>query len=54
MQDAVDMYHDLNTGVSELLKFTWLPVVGKDFHVKFEIANANFVTIEYETFMGGP
>jgi hypothetical protein len=45
--------NDLDAGVSELLKFDWLPIEGKDFHVEFGAIHANHVTIELEIYQGG-
>jgi hypothetical protein len=44
---------DLHTGISELLKFDWLPVEGKDFHVEFGATHAKEVTAQLDIYKGG-
>jgi hypothetical protein len=40
----------LSAAVTEMLRFDWLPVEGRDFEVRYESAAANDVVIESEIF----
>ena len=40
----------LHEAVADLLKYEWLPVLGRDFTVRYEESSANGVSIEAETF----
>jgi hypothetical protein len=45
---------NLHDAVSDLLKYEWLPIEGRDFTVRYERSFANGVSIESETFVTYP
>jgi hypothetical protein len=40
--------------VTEVLRFEWLPLQGRDFVVRYDYASANGVVIESEVFYAAP
>lgn len=52
--DAIERHQSLHSALSDLLLYQWLPVEGRDFHVRFDRAQIEGVSIETEVFYGGP
>jgi hypothetical protein len=52
--DAASRKQNLHASLSDLIRYDWLPVEGKDFNVHFDRANVEGVQIETEVFYGGP
>jgi hypothetical protein len=48
--NALSRPDSLHSAMSELLKYEWLPIEGRDFSVPFGIATANGVSIEFEVY----
>lgn len=53
-KETVGRTSDLQSAVSEMLRFEWLPLEGRDFVVRNESAVANGVVIESEVFHAPP
>jgi hypothetical protein len=47
---ALCRYENLHSAVTELLRYEWLPVEGRDLRVKYDRSTANGVSIECEVF----
>jgi hypothetical protein len=45
---------DLHVGMSDLLRFDWLPVEGTDFHVELQSGHANEITAQLARYHAGP
>jgi hypothetical protein len=51
---AIARKETLLDAVSQLLTYEWLPVEGRDFHVRFDSRPVEDVRVESEVFYGGP
>jgi hypothetical protein len=51
---AVSKAGTLHEALAQLLTFEWLPVEGRDFTVKFEVARVNGISVESEIFHAPP
>lgn len=51
---AVIRHPLLNEAIREVLRYDWLPIEGKDFHVQFDRGIVEGVGVESEVFYGGP
>jgi hypothetical protein len=49
-QEMLAKSDDLNSGMQELLQYSWLPVEGKDFAVRYEYSVSNGVIVDSEIF----
>jgi hypothetical protein len=47
---ALCRHENLHSAVTDLLRYEWLPVEGRDFTVKYDRSTANGVSIECEVF----
>jgi len=47
---ALCQHENLHSAVTDLLRYEWLPVEGRDFTVKYQRSTANSVSIECEVF----
>lgn len=52
--DSVSRHVSLYSALSDLLLYEWLPIEGRDFHVQYDRAQVEGVTIETEVFYGVP
>jgi hypothetical protein len=53
-KETIGRSPDLKSAVTELLRFEWLPLQGRDFVVRYDYATANGVVIESEVFYAAP
>lgn len=52
--NAVGRHETLRDALTDLLAFEWLPVEDRDFHVTYDTAIVEAVTVQSEVFYGGP
>jgi hypothetical protein len=53
-RSALSRHQSLDSVLSDLLAFEWLPVEGRDFHVRYDSRSVEDVSVESEVFFGGP
>jgi len=49
---ALKRSESLDSAISDLLSYEWLPVEGRDFRIQYERATANGVSAELQVFYG--